>query len=362
MGVPSVNIAFIEQSLTAVQRSDRGIIMMLLKDTIEPATDFTIYDISDIPEGLSETNRKQIKYALLGYQTSPRKILVHTMTEEYTYENALRYIATQKWNYLVVPTAETDEKAEDIASWIKSQRTTQHKTFKAVLPNCAADNEGVINVANGYTDADGKSLTAEQSCARVAGIICGTPLKMSVTYAPLSEAQDCDRMELDEQNEAVDEGKLIFIWDGEKVKICRGVNSFVTTVDGKGDSFRKIKLVDAMDMIKDDIRSTAEDSYIGKYVNSYDNKCLLITAINAYFQELVREGVLSSGSCQIDMDAQRQYFKEKGGKLVVDGETKKLEDCTDQEIKEANTGSKVFLRADISLLDAVEDIQLDIYI
>ena len=115
-------------------------------------------------------------------------------------------------------------------------------------------------------------------------------------------------------------------------------------------------------MMQDDIRTTAQDSYIGKYVNSYDNKCLLITAINAYFQQLVREGVLGSGSCQIDMEAQRLYFKSKGSKLVVNGETKNLENCTDQEIKEGNTGSKVFLKADVSLLDALEDIDLNIYI
>lgn len=362
MGVPKVTVAFIEQALTAMQRSDRGIIMMLLKESEAEQTDYTIYDISDIPETLTEQNQQQIKYALMGYQTSPKKVLVHLIKADTEYTDALKYIATQKWNYLVVPTVETDKKAQEIASWIKSQRTQQHKTYKAVLPNCAGDQEGVINVTCGYTDGDGKKLTAEQTCARIAGIICGTPLNMSVTYAPLSEAQDCDRLEPTEQDEAVDAGKMILVWDGEKVKICRGVTSFVTTVDGKGDSFKKIKLVEAMDMMQDDIRTTAQDSYIGKYVNSYDNKCLLITAINAYFQQLVREGVLGSGSCQIDMEAQRLYFKGKGGKLVVNGETKNLEDCTDQEIKEGNTGSKVFLKADVSLLDALEDIDLNIYI
>ena len=39
-----------------------------------------------------------------------------------------------------------------------------------------------------------------------------------------------------------------------------------------------------------------------------------------------------------------------------------VEDATEQQLKEGNTGSHVFLRATISLLDAIEDIDLDIYI
>ena len=62
------------------------------------------------------------------------------------------------------------------------------------------------------------------------------------------------------------------------------------------------------------------------------------------------------------MDAQRSYFSGKGGIVVVDGEEKKMEECTDDEIKQANTGSMVFLKAVISILDAIEDIDLDIYI
>ena len=99
-------------------------------------------------------------------------------------------------------------------------------------------------------------------------------MTISCTYAPLNELTDIKRMTEQEGNTAVDNGKLILINDGEKVKIGRAVNSFVTTVDGKGDSFKKIKIVEAMDMINNDIRKTAEDSYIGKYANSYDNKCL----------------------------------------------------------------------------------------
>ncbi len=364
MGAPSVTIAFIERSESAISRGERGVIAMILKDTSitsESIVDYTIYTAADIPDSFSDANKEQIELALMGYQTAPKKILVHLISGADGYSDALAILATWKWDYLVCPTVTTDKAETTVSTWIKAQRGNDHRTYKAVLPDTAGDNEGIINVA-GKCMKGSTTYTAEAMCARVAGIICGTPLTMSCTYAPLMEMTDCERLAKTELDVAVDAGKLVFMWDGEKVKVCRGVNSFQTTSADKGESFKKIKIVEVMDMIRDDITLTAQDSYIGKYANSYDNKCLLITAINAYFSALVQDGVLESGSCTINMDAQRNYFANKGGTLIVDGEMKKMEDCSDDEIKKANTGSQVFLRAAISILDAIEDIDLEIYI
>ena len=83
------------------------------------------------------------------------------------------------------------------------------------------------------------------------------------------------------------------------------------------------------------------------------NKCLLITAISAYFEQLELDGILAEGgsSVSIDLAAQEAYLKSTG----VD--TSKM---TEQAIKEADTGSKVFLAASIKILDAIEDIDLTI--
>lgn len=362
MGAPSINIAFIEKARETVARGERGTIAMILKDSAQAT--HVISSVSDIPASLSSFNQQQIKNALLGYDTAPKKIIVYviqTTAEEISYTAALAYLATQKWNWLVAPTVETDAQTEAVATWIKQQRADMGMTYKAVLPNSESNDEAIVNVVNGYT-YNGTAYTAEQACARVAGIICGTSTSRSCTYAPIPEASDCVRMTKTELDAAVDAGKLVFFWDGEKVKICRGVTSFTTTSATQGDSFKKIKLVEAMDMIRDDLLMTIQDSYIGRYVNSYDNKCLLISAINSYFAQLASEGVLASGYCEIDVDAQRTYFEGQGGTLVVDGEEIELEDATDQEVKEGNTGSYVYLRATVSMLDAIEDVVLDIYI
>ena len=363
MGAPNITIAFYEQAVASINRGDKGILAMILVDaSVTKLTVDTVLDTTDIPDTLSEANVAQLKYALIGYQNAPKKIITVTIPDKVSYDAALTELANYDWDYLAAPTCETDGTAADIATWIKSQRTNSHKIYKAVLPNQKADTEGVINVTMGYTDADGNELTAEAVCARVAGIICGTPWNMACTFAPVAEALGCPAKTQEEIDTAVDNGELIFEWDGEKVKVVRGVNSFTTTSEDKGEQYKKIKLVEIMDLVQHDLRKTAEDSYIGKYNNSYNNKNLLTTAINGYFSTLVNDGILESGTCEIDVDAQKAYIKSKGGKFVLDGETISLEDATELQIKQANTGSQVFLKCTISMIDALEDISIKIYI
>ena len=363
MGAPNINIAFYEQAVAAIARGEKGIVAMILVDeSVSACTNYMVYDVTDIPAGLSAANQTYIKAVLKGYQTAPRKVIVEAVPDAESYAAAMSALELMKWDYLVAPTATADSKASDIVTWVKAQRDNNHKIFKAVLANNVANHEGIINVVDGYTDEDGTALTADQACARIAGIIAGTPWTMSCTYAPIPEATGCTNRSQSDLDTAVDEGKLCLMWDGEKVKIVRGVNSLTTTSETKGDSFKKIRLVEIMDMISSDIRVTAQDNYIGKYTNSYDNKCLLTTAINGYFDTLVQDGILASGRCDIDVAAQTAWIKSHGGKLVVDGETVDIADATEDQIRRANTGSQVFLQATISMLDAIEDIKLDIYI
>lgn len=363
MGAPSINIAFYEMAIAAIQRGEKGTLAMILVDSsVEALTAYTVLDSTDIPASLSDANKGYISAALKGYITAPRKIFVMAVPDAAGYTDAMNALELMKWDYLVAPTATTDSKAADIVTWIKAQRDNNHKIFKAVLPNNVANHEGIINVVDGYTDEDGTVLTAEQACARIAGIIAGTPWTMSCTYAPIPEALGCTNRAQSALDTAVDNGQLCLMWDGDKVKVVRGVNSLTTTSESKGESFKKIRLVEIMDMISNDIRVTAQDNYIGKYTNSYDNKCLLTTAVNGYFDTLVADGILASGHCDIDVDAQKTWIKSRGGKFVVDGETVDVEDATEDQIRRAATGSQVFLIATISMLDAIEDIKLDIYI
>lgn len=360
---PSITIAFTEQGASAVTRGERGIVALVLKGTRQQT--FKVMNISDIPTGvLSAENEQFVKDALIGYSHAPKYVVVYVMptAEDMTkaYKDMMQYFENERFTYMAIPTAKTDNKVQDVVTWAKKQRS-EHNLVKIVLPEVTADNEGIINWSSTLYRTKEQALTPEQGCARIAGLLAGTGLTVSGTYAPLQDFVDVSRLTKTEQDEAVGAGKLIALWDGEKVKLNRAVTSLTTTSADKGDSFKKIKLVETMDMMEDDIRKTIEDSYIGKFLNSYDNKCLLITATDSYFTRIKADELITAGKCEIDIDEQRRYLKESGKKVVLeDGKEKNLDNCTDEEVKRANTGSHIFLRAVVSLADAIEDVSLKI--
>lgn len=268
------------------------------------------------------------------------------------YTVAYDYLKGVRFQYLVVPTVATDGQTSSVVSFIKEQRSEQN-LIKAVLPDTAADSEGIVNVTTSNFTEGETTYTAEQYCSRIAGIIAGTPLTMSATYAPLAELDDCSRMTRSEADAAANAGQFVALWDGEKVKMGRAINSLTTTTQEKNNQFKKIKLVDAMDMISDDIRKTIEDSYIGKYANTYSNKIMLITAISNYFDGLMLDSVIGDYTLEIDVDANEAYLKGRG----ID-----TSEMSQAQLRSANTGSYVYLKAVLSMIDAIEDVILKISI
>ena len=371
--MPNVFVSFYEKGITAIQRSQRGIIAMVFPVN-NPSDNVTnIYTVDDIPESWNKYKKEQIELALKRYQNSPKKVIVlecqgevkNTVpkpgsqsgeTEEQTLEadfsKVLKRLEKIYFNWLVVPGIQ-DKYTDKIATWIKGMRTTKDTKVCAVLPNCNADNEGIVNFTNTTIKTKAKTFTTTDYCSRVAGIICGTPAIISCTYAPIPEVQEVEQYTAEEMDKKVGKGEFFFFDDGEKIKVARGINSFVTTIQGKGDDFKKVKLVDLMDMIHYDIKKTAHDSYIGKYANSYDNRCLLITAINGYLHTLETEGLLERGqnNCYIDIAAVKNWRESNGLNT-----REELENMNETQIKELNLHDNAFLGVDLSMLDALENI------
>lgn len=358
MPMPSITITFSEVGIASIQRSQKGVVAMIIQDEAEAVRGghslTSVTDINSTLGVLGVENRAQINFAFMGYVNPPRKVLVYVMDgATKTLDDALKYFATQSFDYITGPSNIDTADSQKIVSWIKSERKINH-TAKAVLPNCPADSEGVINFATEKIMAGEKEYTTAQYCSRIAGLIAGTPMTISATYAPLPETTDCTRLTDEEMNTAVDAGQFIVFYD-DGVLTGRAVNSLKTLIQGKGKKFQKIKIVEAMDMIQNDIRTTGRKYYTGKYSNSYDNKCLLITAIQGYFEQLERGDILAKGQSfvELDMEAQMNYIKSNGGDPGS---------MSEQEIKEADTGSTVFIKIRCKILDAIEDIIIPITI
>lgn len=367
MGLPNLNISFYEKGITAIKRGERGIVALILEDSTVPlASDKKeILTPADIPKELSDFNKEQIELSLMGYITPPKKVIVcivekGTLEKPVDYAETQNYLETVRWDYVAVPEIE-DNKTTSFATWTKALRDTKKKKVKAVLPSTPADHEGIINFNEKKIVTKDKEFTTKEYCSRIAGLIAGTPLTIACTFAPLPEVINCDNRTKDELDKAIDDGEFVLYNDGEKIKVARGVNSFVTTVQGKGESYKKIKIVEALDLITDDITKEVEDNYIGKYSNSYDNKCLLIVAIMNYLDELERVGILNEGhtGIKINVEEHIKYLRLKDF-TMPDG--RPVDDMTELEIKKADTGSKVLLEGQLKVLDAIEDVDLPIAI
>ena len=165
---------------------------------------------------------------------------------------------------------------------------------------------------------------------------------------------DCDVY--DDIDENINNGEFCLMdeGDGNGVKIARACNSLHTFTTNVGQDFRYIKIVEAIDLITDDVRDTFRDDYIGKVNNSYDNKILFVAAILVYFEEL--KGTVLDGSStviktvDIDVAANTNYAKLHGDDTS---------DMTIQELREYNTGTNVFLDGRITPLNAMEDLKIN---
>lgn len=351
MGLPKIDITFETAAGETIARLERGVVGVIVKDSAAGGG-HTLTDEQQIPAGLGADNRAYVQNAFIGYVNRPGKVLLYVLEPEAaSLAEALAWFGLQVPDYLVGPADCTADEAGEIAAWVGARRQ-ENKKAKAVLPGKAADNEAIINFVTEDIKVGARTYAPAAYCSRMAGLIAGTPLTISCTYAPVPEVEDVKRLTAAELDAAVDEGKLILFHDGKKVKVGRGVNSLVTTTQGKGSAFKKIKIVETLDTIQTDVRLAIADSYIGKYANSYDNKCLLMAAIKGYFESLEQEGALKEGSLvEIDMGKQRSYLAAQGIDVSA---------MSDLAIKKADTGDKVFLKATIKILDAIEDVDLSV--
>jgi len=364
-GAPSIDIAFKNAASTVLRRAARGIVgVILLDSTSSTHGAHVMTDTSQIPAALSADNKAYLTRAFTGYATQigavvsevkkPKKVYAFVLAADATdLSDALDYYALHKINYLVGPPTCDSTQATEIDVWIEAQRALKRKP-KTVLPSKASDSFAIINFDTDGIVVGEETFTTAEFCSRMAGLIAATPLERSCTYAPLPEVTDVERLSASEINTAVGAGKLILFHDGEKVKIVRGVNSFQTTTTDYGEIFKKIKILDLIDFMTEDIDLLIADNYVGKRPNTYDNKCVLIAAIKSYFSALEdpTTGLLLKGATTVEINVAKNitYLTEQGTDTS---------EMTDDEIKKAYTGTHVYLKGKATTVDDMEDFELD---
>ncbi len=346
--MPSITIAFKTAANATASRNGRGVVGIILRDAATASGAAVLYAAADLPEKMAASNKAFVERALLG----ARCAIVYTLPTEGELQTALDYMATQAFSWLCVAGA-TEEDNAAVVAWIKAQRETNHAIYKAVLADTAADCERVVNLTAEGLAVGKETFGAEDYTSRVAGVLAGLPLTQSVTYYALNEVQDVTRMPKAQQDEAVGAGKLIAFYDGGAVRLGRGVTSLSTVSETAPESLKKIHVLEVRDTVENDLRNLISAHYIGKYMNTYKNKLVLLTAVKTYLKELEVLGIVQEGSnAEFDLDAQRAWLQKHGANPAG---------MTEQEILEANTDTHVFLKVKLAIYDAMEDMDITIY-
>lgn len=354
MGLPEITINFHKKAQNLIRRSSRGMVCVVLSDSTKEQPVTPIRGYTDIVT--EEWTEKSRQYLKLIFKGEPGGVIVVRAVEtEGTVDIAatLELIRYLNWDYFCMPDFKASYQ-ENIKTFLTKVRK-EGKRGKAVLPNFAADSSAVINVTTSgismkWDDEEEiRELNTAEFCCRIAGICAGIPLTRSTTFYVLDEVLDVAQVE--DPDAKIDAGELIVIYDGEKHKIGRGVTSLQEVTELEPADFKKIKIREGADIIKNDIYTTFNDEYVGKLNNTYDNKQAFVGAVNSYFSTL--EGTVLNGEeenyVELDVEKTRQYLKDAG---------RDVDEMTEQQVREADTGSSLFITGRICLLDAMEDLDM----
>ena len=103
MGLPSINIEFKYTAASAIERSEKGVVALIIKDAKENGG-HAYTNASQIPTALGTDNQAYIQRAFTGYVNPPRQVLVYVLPEAAeAMTDDMTWMANQTFDYLAGP-------------------------------------------------------------------------------------------------------------------------------------------------------------------------------------------------------------------------------------------------------------------
>lgn len=348
MGLPNIVVEFLTKANTAITRSERGIVCLVVDDTTK---EVPVSEYSALSEVLS-TDWTAGNYAAIkdAFIDGPTKIYVVRIADSKEFSDVEAILDTLKFNWLAY-IGQTQTAVPDYVE--KRNAKPAAAPIKAIVYNQPADDMHIVNFTNTKVKRkeDAAEINGYEYLGRIAGMLAALPLDRSSTYYVFDDLDSV--VDVADQDSAIDDGEFILFNDYGTVRAARGVNS-ATTVEN--EDLKKITIVEGMDLTKEDIITTFKESYIGKYKNTVENQTVFMAAVNTYFRQLAMEGVLSpdfNNLAEIDVETQRAAW-------VGVGKTEAL-DWDAATVKNNPFKTYVYLLANVRYSDAIEDLQFNIY-
>lgn len=358
VGLPNIDIVFKQKAVTAVLRSERGILAILVADEkqTEGVKRFTYKRGADVSDkDYSAENYTAIKRA---FDVAVNKVHVFRYASTVELKDVFKEVEKVRINYIC-----TNVKAnqQELANYARQYNNDNqgHKIVCVVANVETADSKYIINLkGTGGTLKDDKAVTAEDYVIRIASTLCNLPMNRSLTYYVFSDLKTWDDSYIDSENPIgawITKGYLTLINDDDEVKCGRAVNSLVTFTSTDTEDMSHIIIVESMNLILEDIYTTFKDYYVGKYKNTLSNQRLFISSVNSYFRTLQGEEILDDAydnHAGIDIETQRNAWTGIG--------KTEAEDWTDLKVQQMSFRTNVYLAGDVKITNCMEDLHFEI--
>ena len=341
---PVIKVYFETLARTAIQRSERGILVILLTDATKTEKWTTIKSVADMAKGdWTEDNISLVQTAFEVF--SPYKVMIRRKGED-DVAVFLKELETLKVTHLACPELESEDDGK-VVTWVKGNTNKRNVVYVSAFAN-NSDDCRVVELANkAVAHKTIKSYDPKKFTVMVAGAIAGCPLNRSldnITFPTITSVDNVEPVN----------GKFAMYNDDDVVKCRLAINSKTTFDSTWKPGTRFIKIFEGMNIVKYDIEDTFKDYWCGLYINNYDNKIAFCNNINkVYFKELA-PNVLSpdfDNKIDIDVEANKRY-------IATDG--KDPETMSETEIRTYPTGEEVFLYGQVRFSNTMISLQLGI--
>lgn len=360
--LPVISITFQQLAETIIERSARGTMFLVVKDTTktgEQVQEIKSATFKRLKENYTEANQRYIEDVL---NVNPHKLFVIKMDADTTIDNVWGLVKKTYSSGRIVLADGTGEEYKELADLVKLQEAFHALTYNLEGTDCMY----VENMqAQKVTFADDRG---EQEGIKflptLGAILCVCNINRAATYYicdTLSYVEPAGATD-DEINEVIAKGNIVLIDDPYNgvnyVRVGEGINTMTSTKDEfhTGD-MKYIDIVEAMDAIREDIRQAFKYEFCGKMKNSTDNQALFVGDVNDYFHKLEMEeyGQILEPAydniAEIDVQAQRMAWSEEKPEAM---------DWDDTEVKNMPFHRTLFLSGDIKINGAMENLKFKI--
>jgi hypothetical protein len=353
---PSVEVLFQQLASSAIDRSQNGYAILIIRDDTV-TTEWIEY--SDISEVLSsDYTAPNYQYIEDIFVSSPYKVCVARIaTTDANFSDALAIIKANVVEGWITVADGTDSDFTTLDSWVVSMNANGFY-YDAVVykATTAPDSIYVVDFVNDnvyFSDTTRGKQSGLTYLPTLIGILAKANIDEGTDYYICTNLSKVD--EVADSATALASGQFILINDGSYVRICRGINS-LTTTNGSTltEDMKEILVVQVMQQIEGDIKSTFKTSYLGPYKNKYDNQMLFVSAVISYFKSLADEDILDdeyTNTASIDVDAMRAAWTSTGTDVST---------LTDAQVKQKAYKRSIFLKGNIKILQSMTDLSFKI--